>query len=58
MAVGQFLEQVEYPATKREVVEQARRAGLDVDALLAFERLPERRYSSSDQVTDALNATS
>lgn len=42
--VQKFLKGINYPASKRDLVERARRQGADENVLYTLERLPDRTY--------------
>jgi len=48
--VQKFLKGVDYPASKRELVEIARRQGADENVLYTLERLPDRTYEGPSGV--------
>jgi len=52
--VQRFLEGVDYPASRDDLVETARGAGADEPVLAALERLPERDYDAPTAVSEAL----
>ena len=52
--VQKFLTGISYPATKQQLVEQARSNHADSAALSALEELPEREYSGPDEVSQAV----
>jgi hypothetical protein len=49
--VQKFLKGVDYPASKREIVETARQQGADMSVLRALERLPERQYDGPNAIS-------
>ncbi|MGH8935604.1 MAG: DUF2795 domain-containing protein [Acidimicrobiia bacterium] len=49
-----YLEQVDYPTTKAELLEAARRVGANPATLAALAQLPDRDYGSRADVSDAL----
>ena len=55
-AVRRFLLNVDFPATKGEIVRAAERQKADDDVLFTLEQLPEREYRSPGEVTTALGA--
>lgn len=48
------LQRLEFPATKEELIDQARRRDAPVWMLDRLHALPEHRYGSVDTVMDAL----
>ena len=52
--VQKFLKNVDYPVSKREIVETARREGADMNVLQALERLPERQYNGPNAVSQEI----
>jgi hypothetical protein len=52
--VQKFLSGIHYPATKEQLIEQARRNKADKDALEALNDIPEREYSGPDEVSKAV----
>jgi hypothetical protein len=52
--VQKFLGGIRYPATKQQLVDQARGNQADDDALTALSGMPEREYSGPDEVSRAI----
>jgi hypothetical protein len=52
--VQKFLSGISYPATKEQLIEQARSNKADDDALEALNGIPDREYSGPDQVSKAV----
>ncbi len=51
-----FLEGVDYPASKGELIQHARSRGADEDVIDALQQLPSRRYNGPSEVSDAIEA--
>lgn len=52
--VQQFLEGVDYPASKEELIEHARGRGADADVIDMLQQLPTRRYNRPTDVSEAI----
>ncbi len=52
--VQKFLGGIRYPATKQQLMNQARGNQADDDALATLRDIPEREYSSPDEVSRAV----
>jgi hypothetical protein len=52
--VQKFLGGIRYPATKQQLVDQARGNQADDEALSALSGMPEREYSGPDEVSRAI----
>jgi Protein of unknown function (DUF2795) len=52
--VHRFLGGIRYPATKQQLMDQARGNEADDEALSALSGMPEREYSSPDEVSRAI----
>lgn len=52
--VQKFLGGIQYPATKQQLMDQARGNQADDDALATLRGMPEREYSSPDEVSRAV----
>ncbi|GAA3796498.1 DUF2795 domain-containing protein [Sphaerisporangium flaviroseum] len=52
--VQKFLSGVDYPATKEQLVEHAKKQGADKQALEALQRLPDKEYEGPSGVSKAL----
>ncbi len=48
------LKGMDYPASKQELIEHAKKQGADEDALSALEELPEQEYEAPTDVNKAL----
>jgi hypothetical protein len=51
--VQKFLGGIQYPATKRQLIDYARGNQADDDALATLQDIPEREYSCPDEVSQA-----
>jgi hypothetical protein len=49
--VYRFLRGIRYPATKEQLVDQARSNQADAGALASLRGMPEREYSGPDEVS-------
>jgi hypothetical protein len=49
-----FLKGVDYPASKRDLLEAAERNGADGDVRTTLERLPDEEYQTPADVSQAL----
>jgi hypothetical protein len=52
--VHKFISGIHYPATKQQLVDQARGNQADDEALSALNGMPEREYSGPDEVSRAV----
>ena len=52
--VHKFISGIHYPATKQQLVDQARGNQADDEALSALNGMPEREYSGPDEVSRAI----
>jgi hypothetical protein len=52
--VQKFLSGVDYPATKEQLLEHAKRQNADKQAMEALQRLPEKEYDGPNAVSKAL----
>ena len=52
--VLKFLSDIEYPASKEELVECAARQGGDAYVRAAVKALPDRQYATEDEVSGAI----
>jgi Protein of unknown function (DUF2795) len=52
--VHKFLGGIRYPATKQQLMDQARGNQADDEALSALGSMPEREYSGPDEVSRAI----
>ncbi len=50
--VYNFLKGMRYPASKMDLIEQARKNDADASVLTAMETLPEKEYGSQDDVIE------
>lgn len=48
------LKGMDYPASKQELIEHAKKQGADEDALSALEELPEQEYEGPTDVNKAI----
>jgi hypothetical protein len=55
--VQRYLGGVDYPASKQTIIEAAEDSGAGDDVLEALERLPERDYDDSTEVSSALSGS-
>jgi len=54
---SQFVEGLDYPITKADILAAALEASLDGTLQDALKKLPDREYSEPEELTQALNAT-
>ena len=54
---SEFVEGLDYPATKSAIVGKAREANLGPTVQDALEKLPDREYVDAEDLTKALNAS-
>jgi len=52
--VQKFLSGVDYPASKQDLIEHARKQNADQDALQALEHIPDREYDGPNAVSSAV----
>jgi hypothetical protein len=52
--VYKFLSGIRYPATKQQLVDQARSNRADDEALSSLRGMPEREYSGPDEVSKVI----
>ncbi|MGI8332479.1 DUF2795 domain-containing protein [Actinomadura scrupuli] len=52
--VQKYLSGMDYPASKKELVEHARNKRADKDALQALSGIPDRRYEGPNEVSQAV----
>lgn len=50
--VESILGNVKYPATKKQVIDEARRQNISGDTMQTLENIPNREYRSSDEVVN------
>ncbi len=55
--IERYLRDVNFPAEKREIVEQARRHNAPDEVVRALDRLPEQRFNSSMEVTRGMGSS-
>ena len=55
--VQRYLGGIDYPASKREIIETAEDSGAGDDVLEALERLPERDYDDPTEVSSELSGS-
>lgn len=55
---AKFLEALDYPIAKAELLVEARDANVGAAVQEALEKLPEREFQDADDVTQELNASS
>lgn len=53
----QILTDVEYPAKKKEILDMAKKEGIDQKEMDMLQKLPEKEYSDLSEVTDELEKT-
>ena len=49
-----FLGGIDYPAEKKTLLDTARKQGADENAMLVLEQLPEQKYNSPNDVSEAV----
>ncbi len=49
-----YLKGVDYPATKEELIEQAKRHGADKNVISLLEELPDQEYDAPTDVSEAV----
>jgi hypothetical protein len=52
--VQKFLGGIDYPATKDQILETARRRGADDNVMQALQQLPKREYNGPNAVSEEL----
>lgn len=52
--VQQFLEGVDYPKSKQELIDYARSKGADENVLATLEKMPDQTYSSPVDISEAI----
>ncbi|MFH1030482.1 MAG: DUF2795 domain-containing protein [bacterium] len=50
-----FLSDMDYPASKGEIINHAREKGADEEVMATLEALPEKEYASAAEVSKALS---
>lgn len=50
--VQNILGNVKYPATKNQIIDEARKQNISGDTMQALENVPDREYNSSDDVVN------
>jgi hypothetical protein len=53
---SQFVEGLDYPIAKTEILAAAREASIDPIVLDSLKKIPDREYSEPEELTQALNA--
>ena len=53
---SQFIEGLDYPISKCDILEAARAASIDPTVLASLEKLPDREYVDTQDLTKQLNA--
>ncbi len=56
--VQKFLKGIDYPASKKDLIETARRAKADDNVLQTLDRLPERTYQGPSCVAEEIGKLS
>jgi uncharacterized protein DUF2795 len=54
---SQFVNGLDYPTNKKEILRAARKAGVGPTVQDALNKLPDREYEDAEDVTTAMNAT-
>jgi hypothetical protein len=54
---SQFVEGLDYPISKNEILAAARDASIDQAVLDSLNKIPDREYSEPGELTKALNAS-
>lgn len=52
--IHEYLRDIPYPATRKDLIDYARKAHAPGDILSVLEQLPERRYASPEIVTETI----
>jgi hypothetical protein len=52
--VQKYLSGADYPASKQELIEHAKKKRADKDALQALSSIPDRRYEGPNEVSQAV----
>lgn len=55
--IEKYLRDVNFPANKRDIVEQARRQNAPEDVVRALDKLPDQRFNSSMDVSRGMGST-
>ncbi len=55
--VERYLRDVNFPANKRDIVEEARRQNAPDDVVRALDKLPDQRFNSSMDVTRGMGSS-
>ena len=50
-----YLSGIDYPASKTDLVNTARREGADQNAIAVLERLPEKRFNGPNDISQAVS---
>jgi hypothetical protein len=56
--IERYLRDVNFPANKRDIVEQARRQNAPNEVVMALDKLPDQRFNSSMDVTRGMGSSS
>lgn len=56
--IEKYLRDVNFPANKRDIVEQARRQNAPEDVVRALDKLPDQKFNSSMDVSRGMGSTS
>jgi hypothetical protein len=54
---SQFVEGLDYPISKNEILAAARDASIDQAVLDSLKKIPDRDYIDAEELTKALNAS-
>lgn len=52
--VQKFLEGIDYPASKQDLINKAKEKGADEKVMAALERLPEQMYETPVDISEAM----
>ena len=55
--IERYLRDVDFPANKRDIVEEARRQNAPEDVVRALDKLPDQKFNSSMDVTRGMGST-
>jgi hypothetical protein len=56
--IQKFLKGVDYPATKKELIENAKKAGADENILASLEQLPDKEFQTPADVSEEFKGPS
>ncbi|MBW1989205.1 MAG: DUF2795 domain-containing protein [Deltaproteobacteria bacterium] len=56
--IGRYLRNLNYPATREDIVQNATEQGADEELLDAMRRLPSRQYNAPVEINQALGDVS